>query len=176
MSTRPRRFVLDPETSISILTSGVETDGRHDLVEATQLPDTATPLHLHTRYDERLWVIEGELAVWVGDQQLNVGAGGFVTIPMNTPHMIRTGPHGARALNISSPAGFAELIERTATPAELAGPHPRLDLDRFMTVSTELGDLVLGPPGTRPDQVDPDRRTELNALHTRQPPPKPPAS
>jgi glyoxylate utilization-related uncharacterized protein len=125
---------------------------------------------LHTRYDERLWVIEGELTVWAHTDKRTIGPGGFVVIPMNTPHMIQAGPRGARALNISSPAGFAELIERTATPAALSGPDTQLDLDRFMQVTAELGDVVLGPPGTIPDKLDPRQLAglqTLEALHER---------
>jgi uncharacterized cupin superfamily protein len=48
-----------------VLTPGGDTGGRHDLVEAVQAPGTTTPLHLRTRYDERLWVIEGEVIAWV---------------------------------------------------------------------------------------------------------------
>ena len=48
------------------------------------------------------------------------------------------------------PAGFAELIARAATPAHLAGPETETDLERFAAVSAELGDQILGPPGTRP--------------------------
>jgi hypothetical protein len=69
-------------------------------------------------------------------------------------HMIQTGPEGARALNISSPAGFAELLARTGTPARLATPQTELDMDLFMAVTTELGDVVLGPPGTMPADAD----------------------
>jgi quercetin dioxygenase-like cupin family protein len=150
-----REFALGAGTRVRILTRGVETAGRHDLVEATQRPGEMTPLHLHTRYDERLWVIDGQLTVWAGREHYILGPGDFTTIPMHTPHAILAGADGARALNISSPAGFAELVERTAVPAEVAGPDPQLDMDRFMAVTTELGDVVLGPPGTTPDAVDP---------------------
>ena len=30
---------------------------------------------------------------------------------------------------------------------------PELDTDLFMAVSTELGDVVLGPPGTTPAEL-----------------------
>jgi hypothetical protein len=87
--------------------------------------------------------------------------------------MIQSGRQGARALNITSPAGFAELIERTGVPAQLAGPDTELDLDRFLEVSTALGDVVLGPPGTTPGQLDPEqlrRPQALDALHVQRPP------
>ncbi len=148
----PREYLLDEGTRFTVLTRGVDTEGRHDLVEAVQVAGTTTPLHLHTRYDERVWVIEGEVVAWVGEQRFVVGAGRLLTIPRNVPHMIQAGRDGVRALNITSPAAFAELIERTGTPVELAGPHVALDLERFTAVSTALGDVLLGPPGTAPGQ------------------------
>lgn len=81
---------------------------------------------------------------------MTLRSGDFYAIPMNTPHMIQTGPEGARALNITSPAGFAELVARMGTPAHRADPETELDMELFMAVTTELGDVVLGPPGTTP--------------------------
>lgn len=49
----PRDYVLGQDLRVRILTAGPQTSGRHDLVDAFQLPDTLTPLHLHTRYEER---------------------------------------------------------------------------------------------------------------------------
>jgi mannose-6-phosphate isomerase-like protein (cupin superfamily) len=149
-----RTYVLDQQVRVTVLTTGAETEGRLDAVMGVNQPGSATALHLHTRYEERFCVVAGELTVWAGSQQVTLGPGDFYTVPRNVPHMIRTGPDGARALVISSPAGFAELIERTATPAHLAGPETDLDLDLFMKVTTELGDVVLGPPGTMPEQVE----------------------
>jgi mannose-6-phosphate isomerase-like protein (cupin superfamily) len=125
-----REYVLAEGTRFAVLTPGTDTGGRHDLVEAVQAPGTTTPLHLHTRYDERLWLIEGEVVAWVGEHRFTVGAGRLLTIPMNVPHMIQAGPDGVHALNITSPTAFAELIERTGTPKALAGPDTRVDLER----------------------------------------------
>lgn len=154
MSQQEREFVWGQELRARILATGAETAGRHDLVDATTRPGEQTPLHLHTRYDERLWVISGSLTVWAGPDQATLRSGDYYAIPMNTPHMIQSGPEGARALNISSPAGFAELLARTGTPARLATPGTELDMDLFMAVTTELGDVVLGPPGTTPADAD----------------------
>jgi mannose-6-phosphate isomerase-like protein (cupin superfamily) len=146
-----REYVLGQHLRVAILTAGTETDGRHDLVEARTPPGDCTPLHLHTRYEERLFVLDGELTVWAGADRVTLGPGGFYTVPTQVPHMIQTGKEGARALLISSPAGFAELIERTA---RLAGPDVEIDMDLFMKVTTELGDVVLGPPGTIPSTAN----------------------
>jgi mannose-6-phosphate isomerase-like protein (cupin superfamily) len=145
-----RRYVLGRELTATVWTTGAETDGRHDLSECRQPPDSQTPLHLHTRYEERLWVLSGSLTVWAGPDTVSLGPGDFYVIPTNLPHAVRSGPDGSHALQISSPAGFAELVARTGTPAHLAAPDTELDAELFLAVTTELGDVVLGPPGTLP--------------------------
>ena len=160
-----RDYVVDQHMRITVLTRGAETDGRHDLIRGFAAPGMATALHAHTRYEERLVVLGGQLTVWAGADQVVLGPGDFFTIRMNVPHMLRAGPAGADTLNISSPAAFAELIERTATPGELAGPDTDLDLELFMRVTTELGDVVLGPPGTTPDALGDGARGDVGAIH-----------
>jgi hypothetical protein len=75
-------------------------------------------------------------------------------IPMHVPHMVQAGPEDAHALHISTPAGFAELVARTGTPAHLAADGAEFDADLFMAVTTELGDVALGPTGTTPAELD----------------------
>jgi len=147
---RAREFVLDRQARARILTTAAETDGRHDLTDCEQTAGATTPLHLHTRYQERFWVVSGSLTVWAGQDKLTLRPGDYYAVPMNVPHTMQAGPEGARALQISSPASFAELIARAATPAHLATPETELDAELFMAVTTELGDVVLGPPGTTP--------------------------
>jgi mannose-6-phosphate isomerase-like protein (cupin superfamily) len=148
--TPEREFVLGQEFRATILTTGAETEGRHDFTHAVQPPGATTPLHLHTKYEERFWVISGSMTVWAGPDKVTLHAGDYYAIPMHVPHALQSGPEGVRALQISSPAGFAELIARTGTPAHLATPETEFDADLFMAVTTELGDVVLGPPGTTP--------------------------
>jgi hypothetical protein len=60
---------------------------------------------------------------------------------------------------LSSPAGFGRLIAQAATPVDLASVDTELDLELFTAVTTELGDVVLGPPGALPaDLEQADRR------------------
>ncbi|GHJ42167.1 cupin domain-containing protein [Streptomyces sp. TS71-3] len=162
-----REFVLGQELRVKILTTGAETEGRHDLVDASQPAGSMTPLHLHTRYEERLWVLSGSVTVWAGSEEASLKSGDFATVPLHVPHAIKAGADGARLLNITSPAGFAELIARAATPARLADASTELDFERFLAVCTELGDVVLGPPGSTPADLD-----ENGQLRT---PPAPPA-
>ncbi|MGW7517747.1 cupin domain-containing protein [Streptomyces sp. NPDC054796] len=145
-----RQYVLGQELRVSILTSAEETEGRHDVTDSFMPAGAATPLHLHTRYEERLWVVSGALTVWAGKERTTLRSGDFCTIPLHTPHAIKAEGEGARALNISSPAGFAELVARAGTPLRLATGDTELDAELFGAVAEELGDVLLGPPGTTP--------------------------
>ncbi|MBB1154468.1 cupin domain-containing protein [Amycolatopsis dendrobii] len=149
-----RQYVLGQELQVTILTAAAETEGRHDVTDSVMPAGAATPLHLHTRYEERLWVVSGSLTVWAGPDTVTLRSGDFFTIPKHVAHAIKSGPEGARALNITSPAGFAELIERAGTPLALATSETELDAERFAAVAEELGDTVLGPPGMIPADLD----------------------
>ncbi|MET7511871.1 cupin domain-containing protein [Streptomyces sp. NPDC005480] len=148
------KFVLGQHLQLSVLTSAEETDGRHDLSDVTLPGGSGTPLHLHTGYEERLWIVSGSLTVWSGPDTFTLRSGDFYTIPMNTPHTIKAGTEGARALHISTPARFAELIRRTGTPAHLATSETDWDMGLFQSVTEEFGDIILGPPGAIPADLE----------------------
>jgi mannose-6-phosphate isomerase-like protein (cupin superfamily) len=151
-----REYVLGPGLRATILTTAAETDGRHDITVGDQSPGATTPLHLHTKYEERFWVVSGSMTVWAGEETVVLRSGDYLHVPLHVPHAIQAGPEGCRSLNISSPAGFAELLARAGTPIQLATPETELDEGLFMAVTTELGDVVLGPPGTTPADLTGD--------------------
>jgi quercetin dioxygenase-like cupin family protein len=153
VDARQREYVLGAEMHTRVLTVAAETEGRHDLTDNVQAPGARTPVHLHTRYEERFWVVSGLLTVWTEHETVVLRPGDYYAVPMNVAHAVQAGPDGARALQISSPAAFAELIARAGTPAHLATPSTELDPDLFMAVTTELGDIILGPPGATPADV-----------------------
>src|SRR5215216_5111248 len=145
---RERQFVLGPEgVRVTILSTGAETGGRHDLTDSWLPAGSMTPRHLHTRYQERIWVASGSLTIWAGPDKVVLRSGDYHLIPTHVPHTIRSGPEHTHALHISTPAGFAELVARAGTPAHLLTSDTEPDLELFMAVTTELGDVVLGRPG-----------------------------
>ena len=54
--TSGREFQLGQGLRATVLTSAEETEGRHDLIEGHQAAGDMTALHLHRRYEERIWV------------------------------------------------------------------------------------------------------------------------
>jgi mannose-6-phosphate isomerase-like protein (cupin superfamily) len=151
-----REFLLGRGQRATILTTAAESGGRFDLVEGRKEAGAMSPLHVHGRYDERFWVAAGELAVWAGDSHLVLRSGDYACVPVGVPHTFRVGAEGCHVLTISSPAGFAELVERAGTPADGADETADLDLERFRRVADELGDVILAAPGTLPGDLRPE--------------------
>jgi hypothetical protein len=115
-----------------------------------------SPLHLHRRYEERFWVVAGKLTVWAGDSRLVLRSGDYACVPVGVPHTFRTGAEGCHLLTISSPAGFAELVARGGTPADRADEAAALDLARLVAAMDDIGDVLLGEPGTLPEDLAPE--------------------
>jgi mannose-6-phosphate isomerase-like protein (cupin superfamily) len=134
---------------LTVLADHTETGGRYDLIEGRQRAGDQTPPHRHTRYDEQLYVVDGELMVWAGKRKVVLHAGETFRIPAGTAHVVAASGRGlVHALVIASPSWFAHLIQEAGIP-DTGGAPPELtpaDLERFNRVATEVGDEILGPP------------------------------
>src|SRR5262249_42468603 len=141
-------------TRLSVLADQAKTGGRYDLIEGWFSPGTQTPLHCHAAYAEQLYVLDGEFTVWASGRKAVLLPGDDLLIPAGTAHAVAaTGDVPGRALVVVAPSGFARLITEAGTPDEESGVPPSAapDMDVFLRVSAELGDEILGPPGTLPD-------------------------
>jgi mannose-6-phosphate isomerase-like protein (cupin superfamily) len=114
---RERQFVLGPErVRVTILTTGAETGGRHDFTDSWLPTGSMTPLHLHTRYEERIWVASGSLTVWAGPDKVALRSGDDHLIPTHVPTRSRPGPR------TPTPSTSAP---RPGSPSWSPGPAPR---------------------------------------------------
>jgi len=66
------------------------------------------PWHFHPNSDETFLVIEGRLNIEFEDGTLELGPGQMVTVPRGLRH--RTGPVGARSVNLTFEAAKAETV------------------------------------------------------------------
>jgi mannose-6-phosphate isomerase-like protein (cupin superfamily) len=71
-------------------------------------PGQGPPLHTHP-YVEVAFTVEGCAAITVGDETLEVKAGGIVVIPANTPHrFVNTGEKTLRQIDIHASPRFIQ--------------------------------------------------------------------
>lgn len=97
------------------------TAGQFTMMDQTMPKGSGAPPHVHERYDEGFFIIEGEITYTVGagdDQQTIVAkAGSAVWVPRGTRHTFEVKSGTCRALNFYTPGGFDENISLLATPA-----------------------------------------------------------
>jgi quercetin dioxygenase-like cupin family protein len=143
ISKKTRKQLMSQHHQLTIITNGTMTGEQYDLIEGYFPPGSQTPLHRHTRYSEQLYMLEGEFTVWAGENKVVLNAGESFLISVGTPHVIAAlSDRPARGLVIAAPSGFARFIEATKTETS--------DMDLLDRISAEIGDEILGPPGTLP--------------------------
>jgi quercetin dioxygenase-like cupin family protein len=106
------------------------------------------PLHVHTREDEVMYVLEGQIRFGVGDDEFVAGPGTWVWQPRGVPHSFRVETDGARALLIFTPGGIEGMFEEGGVPAgDSAQPPPQeeYDLEAAVALAKKYGFDVVGP-------------------------------
>jgi len=127
-----------------------ETDGESVLFETILRPDGfVAAAHVHPFQTERFEVLEGRIALRVGDEKLVVGPGGVATVKPGTPHRFENAGKGeARFLCEVRPAlAFESLIETMFTLAS-EGKTNRRGMPnplRLAVIARAHFDTVRGP-------------------------------
>lgn len=104
------------------------------------------PLHRHADLDEAVYVLEGTLALRLGDDDRDVAAGGFAWMPREVPHAFANrSDRPAAFVGLVTPPGRMQAFFEAAA-AELAGSDGPPDPERLMQLNAEHGIEVLGPP------------------------------
>jgi quercetin dioxygenase-like cupin family protein len=129
------------------------TGGAFAICEIRGARGDMPPLHVHRRDDEAFYVIDGELSLFIGGEQLLLGPGQAVLAPREIPHSYRVESEQARWLVITSPAGFESCVREVAEPAPAEKLPPagrRHDPAVVGAAAAKVGIEILGPPGTLP--------------------------
>ena len=128
-----------------------ETSGALAVLEVTQPPGIATPLHVHHHETEVFYLLAGTLDYEAGGELHHLAAGGLIWLPKGVPHRFRvTGDTPARFLGLGLPAGIERLYQTVGVPAgtrALPGRYPaEPELARWRAAGPAHGLEVLGPP------------------------------
>jgi DNA-binding transcriptional MerR regulator/quercetin dioxygenase-like cupin family protein len=125
--------------------SGRDTGGALCIFEFTG--SGGGPRHLHHEQDEWIYVLDGEVELHIGEQQLRLGTGESAFIPRTAPHVwVFVGGGPGRILNVYQPAGnieefFRELGTFTDPPV-----HEALSMDELRQLFQSHGMKLVGPP------------------------------
>ena len=136
---------------VLIKSTGAATGGRLSVVESRAARGPGSPLHVHRREAEFLYVIEGELTVWVGGELIEAPEGSLVYGPPDVPHTFAITSDQARFLVLIQPTDFENFLRNvsepatalTLPPAGVPAPDPAL----LAAAAAEYGVEILGPPG-----------------------------
>src|SRR3954454_24175507 len=84
---------------------GDQSGGEWAVVETHVRAGDEPPIHTHTREDESIYVVEGAITAYVGDQQFDVEAGSYAALPNNVPHGYTVRGEEVRLILTLHPAG-----------------------------------------------------------------------
>lgn len=88
------------------------------VLEMTLPVGSAPPLHVHDELDDAWYILDGQMVVKCGDDELIVGAGHWVSMPRGVPHTFRVvGEREARILLVHDNSSFRDFIRDIGVPA-----------------------------------------------------------
>lgn len=145
-SMETKEFVLVGVVMKRLL-SGDETNGQFCLFENFSGGHTKTPIHVHAKDDETIYVLEGELTAVVNGEGHRLTAGQSIFLKRGVPHqLMNMSSRPARYMLIDTPALFDKFLEeagREHRQGEVIGPPTPEEIDRLRAASPKYGITLL---------------------------------
>ena len=120
------------------------------VLEMTLPVGSAPPLHVHDDLDDTWYILEGQMVVRCGDDELVVGAGHWVSMPRGVPHTFRVvGDREARILLVHDNTSFRDLVRDLSVPATARAvpSEPTFPpMDELARIATSHDLKPIGPP------------------------------
>jgi quercetin dioxygenase-like cupin family protein len=130
--------------------SGAQTGGAFALADHLAQRGNASPVHVHDLDDETFFVLDGELRVFVGEDEHTAGPGTVAVLPRRLRHAYVVTSATARFLTLHSQAGFEQFAAEAGQPAQaLTLPPPPAgppDFDALTQAAARYGITILAPP------------------------------
>jgi len=128
--------------------------GAYTLVEVKAPEGFAIPVHYHEGEEEGFYVAQGQVTIFLGDDERRLAAGGFAMVPRGMRHAFRLESPDATLVLLISPGPAHEAMframgehaqERIVPPAPGAPPDPA----ELAAAAARYGSYIVGPPPTR---------------------------
>lgn len=116
---------LAPGVGVIFKFDGRDTGGALSIVEHPFAVGALVPPHTHHLEDEFSIVLEGEIGFRSEDQEVVLGAGGYIIKPRGEVHaMWNAGATPARMIEVISPAGFENFFHEFVAMTAVGAPEP----------------------------------------------------
>jgi quercetin dioxygenase-like cupin family protein len=125
MSLQTKPYVLHDDREeiralnalVSVLANTEQTNGTFNLFDVVCPSSFETPLHIHYAEDVAIYILEGALDIFWGDEKQQAEDGSYFFQPRGVPHGFRvTGTAPARILYMTLPAGFDKFVIGSSKP------------------------------------------------------------
>lgn len=133
-----------------IKTTGEQTGGALSVSEHLAPAGFGPPPHIHHREDEAIYVLEGTISGFCGEQTFRGGPGTYVYLPRGVLHGWQADDAApARMLVVTTPAGFEKFVRESGDPAGAltlpTAPVTESDLARMGAAAARQGIEFLIP-------------------------------
>jgi quercetin dioxygenase-like cupin family protein len=133
------------------LATGEETGGKYAMIDAIVPPGGGPPPHIHSREEEAFYVLEGELAIYIGDERRVARAGTFANMPIGSLHSFKNETESpARLLITVAPAGLEKMfleVGQPIPPGATSAPPPTPEvIEKLLAVAPKYGIEIKLPP------------------------------
>jgi quercetin dioxygenase-like cupin family protein len=131
---------------LQVLLDGEKTRGQFTLIEECFGIGDGSPLHIHRHEDEAFWMLDGAMTVFIGDEQLELSAGGVAFLPRGVPHAFRVREEGSRAMILATPAGIEDMYREAGW--NLSKPLPdgwSVSMPLLKEITDRRQTPILGP-------------------------------
>lgn len=129
------------------LLSGEQTAGQFCLFENRSGGNTRTPIHVHAKDDETIYVVEGELIAVIDGQSRRLTAGESAFLPRGVPHqLVNMSGNPNKYILIGTPALFDRFLEeagRERQSDEAVGPPTSAEIGLLREISPKFGITLL---------------------------------
>jgi quercetin dioxygenase-like cupin family protein len=140
--TREPLDILGEEVLVKL--ASADTQGAAAIFHLTVLPMSGPPLHRHSREDEWLYVLEGQITAEISGRRITLNVGGSAFVSRGIAHTFQNfGRVTARMLVMVIPGGFNQFFEELSC---LNQGLPAPDLVRSEQLMHDYGLELLGPP------------------------------
>ena len=113
-----------------------QTGGSYYLCEAVFAAESGSPLHIHHREAETIYVLEGAIEIRMAEETFLLPAGGVAHLPREIPHALFNPLKTNLKILVYATPGGLELYFNEMEKATQSGS---LDQDTFLRISMKYG-------------------------------------